>query len=80
MFDLVLLDVVLPGAAGKDGFHILEAIRKDSRLQQLRVIMVTSQISDAHVLRGLKAGSDGYIFKPFKWETLYQCIRSVMGV
>ena len=79
-FDLVLLDVVLPGAPGKDGFHILDAIRRDSRLQQLRVIMVTSQISDEHVLRGLKAGSDGYIFKPFKWETLYQCIRSVMGV
>lgn len=80
VFDLVLLDVVLPGAAGKDGFHILDAIRKDPRLQQLRVIMVTSQISDEHVLRGLKAGSDGYIFKPFKWDTLYQCIRSVMGV
>ena len=79
-FDLVLLDVVLPGAPGKDGFHILDAIRRDPRLQQLRVIMVTSQISDEHVLRGLKAGSDGYIFKPFKWETLYQCIRSVMGV
>lgn len=79
-FDLVLLDVVLPGIAGKDGFHILEFIRKSERLHRLPVIMVTSQISDEYVLRGLKAGSDGYIFKPFKWETLYQCIRSVIGV
>lgn len=78
-FDLVLLDVVLPGAVGKDGFHILDTIRQDPRLQQLRVIMVTSQVSDEHVLRGLKTGADGYIFKPFKWDTLYQCIRSVMG-
>jgi CheY-like chemotaxis protein len=79
-YDLVLLDVVLPGAAGKDGFHILERIRKTPQLQHLPVIMVTSQVSDAQVLRGLKAGADGYIFKPIKWEALFQCIRSVSGV
>ena len=78
-FDLVLLDVVLPGAAGKDGFHILEKIRKTPHLHHLPVIMVTSQVSDEQVLRGLKAGADGYIFKPIKWEALYQCIRSVAG-
>jgi DNA-binding response OmpR family regulator len=76
-YDLVLLDVVLPGAAGKDGFHILERIRKTPQLQHLPVIMVTSQVSDEHVLRGLKAGADGYIFKPIKWEALVPCIRSV---
>ena len=78
-FDLVLLDVVLPGIVGKDGYHVLNIIRRNPRLQHLPVIMVTSQISDQHVLQGLKAGVDGYIFKPFKWEALYNCIRSVMG-
>lgn len=30
--------------------------------------------------KGLKAGADGYMFKPFKWETLYGCIRQVVGI
>jgi CheY-like chemotaxis protein len=77
MPDLVLLDVVLPG---KDGFQILGHIRSSPALRELPVIMVTSQISDENVMRGLKAGADGYIFKPFKWQTLYNCIQSVIGV
>ena len=43
------------------------------------MIMVTSQITDEYVMRGLKAEADGYIFKPFKWQTLYECIQSVTG-
>ena len=77
--DLVLLDVMLPGLPGKDGFHVLEYIRRHPALQQIPVIMVTSQITDEYVMRGLKAEADGYIFKPFKWQTLYECIQSVTG-
>lgn len=72
--DLVLLDVMLPG---KDGFDILHHIRSDTRLRELPVIMVTAKISDDNVMRGLKGGADGYIFKPFKWDALYGCIKSV---
>lgn len=78
--DLVLLDVVLPGSAGHDGFHVLRLIRQTATMRTLPVIMVTSQISDEQVLRGLKAGADGYIFKPFKWDALYSCIKSVVGI
>lgn len=73
--DAVLLDVMLPG---KDGFAILRYIRSTPRLAQLPVIMVTAQVSDEHVMRGLKEGADGYVFKPFKWDTLYGCIKNVL--
>jgi CheY-like chemotaxis protein len=73
--DVVLLDVMLPG---KNGFDILKQIRGDGRLQQLPVIMVTSQISDDYVMRGLKEGADGYVFKPLKWETLHACIEKLI--
>ena len=73
--DLVLLDVMLPG---KDGFDILRHIRATPQLSELPVIMVTAQVSDEHVMRGLKEGADGYVFKPFKWDTLYGCIRNVL--
>lgn len=78
--DFVLLDVVLPGSTGHDGFHILKLIRQTPAMSKLPVIMVTSQISDEQVMRGLKAGADGYIFKPFKWDTLYSCIKGVLGI
>lgn len=75
--DLVLLDVMLPG---RDGFDILKEIRNDTALCDLPVIMVTSKINDDYVLRGLREGADGYIFKPFKWESLHDCIKSVCGI
>ncbi|MDF3035071.1 MAG: hypothetical protein K0S28_345 [Paucimonas sp.] len=75
--DLVLLDVMLPG---RDGFEILHEIRHDEALSDLPVIMVTSRIDDHHVMRGLTEGADGYIFKPFKWPSLHDCIKSVCGV
>jgi CheY-like chemotaxis protein len=75
--DLVLLDVMLPV---KDGFDVLKEIRHDAALRDLPVIMVTSRIDDEHVLRGLREGADGYIFKPFKWESLHGCIKSVCGL
>ena len=73
--DVVLLDVMLPG---RDGFEILRHIRSTEQLQHLPVIMVTAQISDENVMRGLKEGADGYVFKPFKWETLHACIQNVL--
>jgi CheY-like chemotaxis protein len=73
--DVVLLDVMLPG---RDGFEILGHIRSTPHLQSLPVIMVTSQIKDEDVMRGLREGADGYVFKPFKWETLHACIQNVL--
>lgn len=32
------------------------------------------------VLRGLRFGADGYIFKPFEWSTLHDCIKRVLGI
>lgn len=73
--DVVLLDVMLPDG---DGFDILRHIRASASLAQVPVIMVTARISDEDVMRGLKEGADGYVFKPFKWETLYACIKNVL--
>ncbi len=78
--DLVLLDIVLPGLPGKDGFDLLAAIRRNEGWAKAPVVMVTSEVSDDQVMKGLKAGADAYIFKPFKWETLYSCIQSVVGI
>lgn len=58
-YDLILLDVMLPGLSG---FDICREIRKE---KQVAVIMVTAKKTDVDKIRGLGLGADDYIVKPF---------------
>jgi len=58
-FDLILLDVMLPGA---DGFELMEYIRPLG----IPVIFITAKNSVADRVRGLRMGADDYIVKPFE--------------
>lgn len=75
--DLVMLDVMLPDTSG---FELLEWIRKQPKLANLPVIMLTAKVGEEDVMHGLRAGADGYIFKPFRPGPLLQCIRSVLKI
>src|SRR5215467_1122378 len=71
-FDLVLLDVMMPGL---DGFEILHQLRRRS---QIPVIMLTARIAQADRIAGLEAGADDYLPKPFGPEELLARIRAVL--
>ena len=58
--DLVLLDVVLPK---KDGFEILEDLRKNEKTKNLPIILLTNLGQKPDVERGIKLGADDYIIK-----------------
>lgn len=58
--DLLLLDIVLPK---KDGFEILESLRKREATQDLPVILLTNLGQKPDVERGIKLGADDYIIK-----------------
>ena len=60
-FDLILLDVVLPGT---DGYQVCKAIRKNPRTQKVPVVMLTSKSSPFDKIRGTFAGCDSYLTKP----------------
>ena len=75
--DLMLLDVVLPDA---DGFEILSLVRKHAAFNRLPVIMLTARATREDVARGLALGANGYVTKPFEFETLTASIRSVLGL
>jgi two-component system, OmpR family, alkaline phosphatase synthesis response regulator PhoP len=59
-FDLVVLDVMLPGA---DGFAVLDRLRAAGR--DLPVLMLTARADEADKVRGLRSGADDYLTKPF---------------
>ena len=73
--DLVILDVNLPDT---NGIKILETIRSHPRLKDIPVIMVTAQVGEEDVLAGIRAGADGYIFKPFRQNALIDCVHRVL--
>lgn len=71
-FDLVLLDIMLPGLGG---FEVLRRIRKTSSLP---VIMLTARDAVMDKVAGLDAGADDYITKPFAIEELLARIRTAL--
>jgi two-component system response regulator MtrA len=67
---LVLLDVMLPG---RDGVEVAELIRAES---DVPIVMLTAKGDTTDVVRGLEAGADDYIVKPFKPKELVARIRA----
>lgn len=69
--DLVLLDIMLPGT---DGIEVCREIRKQST--RVPIVMLTAK-SDTHdIVKGLEAGADDYMVKPFKPSELVARIRT----
>ena len=71
-YQLVVLDVMLPGM---DGFAALAEIRAASRLP---VLMLTARDDSASKVRGLRAGADDYLTKPFSLNELMARVHSLI--
>ena len=71
-YDLVLLDLMLPGMYGMD---VCRHLREDSRVP---VIMLTARTLEDDQVRGLDAGADDYITKPFSPRQVLARVRSVL--
>ncbi len=69
-YDLILLDVMLPGA---DGFEICKKIRKE---KETPILMVTARQDSADKILGLGLGADDYISKPFDPPELVARVRA----
>jgi len=69
-FDLMILDVGLPGV---DGFDILKTLRANAN--PIAVIVLTARDSAADTLRGLEGGADDYMPKPFRFDELLARVR-----
>src|SRR5262249_20695216 len=74
-FDVVLLDVMLPGA---DGFEVCRRLRATPGLAALPVIMLTARGDDVDKIVGLELGADDSLAKPFNPRELLARIRAVL--
>jgi DNA-binding response OmpR family regulator len=72
-WDLVLLDLTLPGA---DGWDICRYLRQ--RDERLPVIIVSARASEAHRVLGLELGADDYLAKPFSMLELVARVRALL--
>jgi DNA-binding response OmpR family regulator len=71
-YDVILLDVVLPK---KNGFQIAAELRREGR--STPILMLTSRDATEDVVRGLDAGADDYLAKPFPFDELLARIRAL---
>jgi len=72
-FDLILLDVMLPGM---DGFQICQQVREQRPDQA--IIMLTAKTDDDDIVHGLSLGADDYVAKPFSVTQLVLRVQAVL--
>jgi DNA-binding response OmpR family regulator len=70
-FDLLILDIGLPG---RDGFDVLRELRQRGR--RLPVVILTARDSVEDTVAGLEGGADDYVAKPFRFEELLARVRA----
>ncbi len=71
-FDLVVLDVMMPG---RDGFDVVREVRRESRVP---IIMLTARGEETDRIVGLELGADDYLAKPFNPRELLARIQAVL--
>lgn len=73
--DLILLDIMLPG---ENGLTVLSKIRSTPDMATLPIIMMTAKTGEYDIVKGLDAGADDYITKPFGIMELLSRVRSLL--
>ncbi|MDP2628006.1 MAG: response regulator [Candidatus Rokubacteria bacterium] len=73
--ELCFLDVQMPEL---DGLAVCRLLRQDPALAGSRIVMLTAASQEADRVRGLAAGADGYLTKPFSPLALFSLVRSLL--
>ena len=75
--DLILLDVIMPGM---DGFEVTRRVRQDDRIRLLPIILVTVLWETEDRVKGIEAGCDDFLSRPFDKTELIARVRSLLKV
>jgi DNA-binding response OmpR family regulator len=72
---VAVLDVGMPPP---DGLEVVRRIRADARLAGTRLILLTAKAQESDVRRGIEAGADAYVVKPFSPAELSTRVRALL--
>ena len=74
--DLVVLEVMLPAV---NGFEVCRRIRESPTTRDVRVLMLTARGRETEMERGLAAGANAYMTKPFSTKELVDAVARLLG-
>jgi two-component system phosphate regulon response regulator PhoB len=75
MFDLIILDLMLPGI---DGLEVTRKLKDETDTRSVPIVMLTAKGEEPDVVAGLELGADDYITKPFSPRILVARVRAVL--
>ena len=73
--DLILLDIMLPGA---DGLEVCKNLKSNPKTERIPIIMMTALCEEADIVNGLELGADDYITKPFSPRVLLGRVKAAL--
>ncbi len=74
-FDLIILDLMLPGV---DGLEVCKTLKNNPKTQSMPIIMLTAKGEEADIVTGLELGADDYVTKPFSPRVLMARMKAVL--
>ena len=75
-FDLLLLDVMMPGMSG---FELAERLKQDEKTAHIPIIFLTAKDTEDDTLRGFGLGADDYVKKPFSVREVMARVKAVLN-
>jgi len=72
---LAVLDVMMPKLTG---YEVLAELRADPALGELKVILLSARVQESDIERGIDAGADAYLAKPFKAAELVEQVEALL--
>jgi DNA-binding response OmpR family regulator len=72
---LAVLDVMMPK---QTGYEVLAALRADESLREMKVVLLSARVQESDVARGIDAGADAYLPKPFKAQELVAKVEELL--
>jgi len=74
-FDLILLDLMLPGIGG---FDLTRILKNDKKTSETPILMLTAKGEESDIVKGLELGADDYMTKPFSIKVLIARINKIL--
>ncbi len=75
--DVIISDVMMPFV---DGYALCDTLKKDERTSHVPIILLTAKATDEERIRGLKAGADAFLVKPFNQQELFVRLASLVSL